>query len=124
MEHEKLEYKLVMDDGPDTQVLARLVDLELGAAAYMAAIAKHAARNVYLRQGARIIKQNLGEPKPTEPAPDPALPDWDVRIIRGSKMDFRGTVMAKDEAEARKLAIDRFQLTGEQVKRLVVNRRR
>jgi hypothetical protein len=125
MEHEKLEYKVVMDDGADTVVLARLVDFELSAAAYMAAIAKHPARNVYLRQGARIIKQNLGEPNPgTETPPDPALPDWDVRIIRGSNMDFRGTVMAKDVVEAKARAIEQFKLTDQQVKRLVLSRRR
>jgi hypothetical protein len=32
MEHESLEYKIVMDDGPNTEVLARL---ELAGAAYM-----------------------------------------------------------------------------------------
>ncbi len=32
--------------------------------------------------------------------------------------------MAKDEAEAKERAVDRFELTGEQAKRLVVNPRR
>jgi hypothetical protein len=36
MEHEDLQYKITMDDGPDTVILARLADLDLGAAAYMA----------------------------------------------------------------------------------------
>ncbi len=35
-----------------------------------------------------------------------------------------GTVMAKDEAEAKERAIDRFKLSDQQVKRLVVNPRR
>jgi hypothetical protein len=60
MEHEKLEYKIVMDDGPDTEVLGRVAHLELGAAAFMAAVAKFPNRNIFLRQGARIINQHWG----------------------------------------------------------------
>jgi hypothetical protein len=61
METGTLEYKIVMDDGADTVVLAHLVDLEPGAAAYMAALAKHPARNVYLRQGCRAASlSNIG----------------------------------------------------------------
>ncbi len=123
MEHEKLEYKVVMDDGSDSEVLGRLRDLEFAGAVYMAAVAKYPKRNVYLRQGAHIIRQNLGEPKP-EPPPEPALPDWNVSLIRGSKMDFRGTVMARDQASATEAAIARFNLSAEQAKRLVVSLRR
>ena len=122
MEVEKLEYKIVMDDGADTVVLARLAELELCALAYMAVLARHPARNVYLRHGGRIIKQNLGEPKPPAPPPEIRQLGWEVRIIRGSRMDFRGTVIAKNEDEAKEQAIDRFKLNSEEVKRLVVNR--
>lgn len=69
-----------------------------------------------------MVKRHQGAPKP-DPAPDPALPDWDVRIIKGSRMDFRGVVMAADEAAARERAVERFRLNVEEVKRLVVNRR-
>ncbi len=124
MEHEKLEFKIVMDDGQDTEVLGRLAHLDLGAAAFMAAVARYPKKNVYLRQGARIIKQNLGEPKPEPEPPDVTLPDWDVNLIRGKKADFKGTVAAKDHKSAIEVAIEHFKLSGEQVKRLVVNPRR
>jgi hypothetical protein len=70
MEHESLEYKIVMTDGPDTEVLGRLAHLELTGAVYMAAIARYPNRNIALRQGARIIKRHDSEPKP-QPPPDP-----------------------------------------------------
>lgn len=123
MEHGELPYKVVMDDGPDTAVLARLADLEMGAAAYMAAVLKHPKRNIQLRQGARIIKRHDGEPAPQLP-PDPRLPDWDANLIVGSKNRFLGSVMAADEASAIKLAIEHFNLTGWQVERLMVSPRR
>jgi hypothetical protein len=40
-----LEYKIAMDDGPDTEVLGRLAHLDIASAA---AIAKYPNRNVYL----------------------------------------------------------------------------
>ncbi len=49
----------------------------------MAAIAKYPKRNVHLRLGARVIKQNIGEPTLPEPLPDIRVPDREVRIIRG-----------------------------------------
>jgi len=52
------EYKIVMDDGADTVVLALLADLELGAAAFTAAVAKYPKRNVHLRQGVHIISSS------------------------------------------------------------------
>jgi hypothetical protein len=51
METERLEYKLVMDDGPDTEVLGQVAHLEIGAAAFMAAVAKFPNRNIQLRHG-------------------------------------------------------------------------
>jgi hypothetical protein len=38
MEHEVLDYKIVMDDGPDTEVLGRLGCLDIATAAYLQAI--------------------------------------------------------------------------------------
>ena len=122
MEVEKLEFKIIMDDGADAVVLARLADLELGAAAFMAALAKHPARNVYLWQGARIIKQNLGEPKPeTETPVDPNLKSWSVNLIGGRKMEHLGFVLAADLESAVATASEKFTLTPERRKRLMVN---
>ena len=41
MEHESLEYKIIMADGADSEVLARAASLDIAAAAYMAAVAKY-----------------------------------------------------------------------------------
>ena len=59
-EHEDLEFKIVMDDGPDMEVLGRVKDLEFGFAVFTAAIAKYPKRTIYLRQGARIIRKYEG----------------------------------------------------------------
>jgi hypothetical protein len=40
MELESLEYKIVMEQGRDTEVLGRLANLYMATAAYMAAIAR------------------------------------------------------------------------------------
>jgi len=45
MELESLEFKVVMDDGPDTEVLARAASLDIASAAYLAAVLKHPKRN-------------------------------------------------------------------------------
>jgi hypothetical protein len=82
MELESLEYKIVMEDGRDTEVLGRLTNLHMATAAYMAAIARHPKRNITLRQGTRIIKRNDGEPRP-EPPRDPNSRSWSVHFIGG-----------------------------------------
>jgi hypothetical protein len=64
MEHESLEFKIIMDDGPDTEVLARLAHLDLAGPAYRAAVFKYPTRNIALRHGARIIERHEGEPPP------------------------------------------------------------
>jgi hypothetical protein len=46
MKLESLEYKIVMEDGRDTEVLSRLARLEMATAAYMAAIARYPRRNI------------------------------------------------------------------------------
>jgi hypothetical protein len=74
-----LEYKIVMADGADSEVLAHAASLDIAAAAYMAAVAKHPLRNIALRQGAQVIKRHDGEPKP-EPPRDPNLRSWSVRF--------------------------------------------
>jgi hypothetical protein len=119
MEPEKLEYKVVMDDGPDIEVLGRVRDLDFAAAVYMAAVAKYPNRNIQLRQGERIIKRHDGEPKAAPPAPvDPNLKSWSVHLIRGRRMEWLGSVDASDETSATQRAIEMFALTEEQRKRL------
>jgi hypothetical protein len=123
MEHESLEFKIVMDDGKDAEVLARLAALDIASAAYMAAIAKYPQRNVYLRQGASIIKQNLGEPQPELP-PDPNARSWSAHLIGGKKLTFLGFVGDVDEPTAIEQAVVVFSLEDERRKRLAVNLRR
>lgn len=121
-ENEKLEFKVVMDDPPDTEVLARVSHLEFGFAVFTAAIAKHPNRNIDLRHGARVIRRHQpNPPSPIEPI-DFSQPLWRVIILRGSKGDDRGTVRAKDEAAAREAAIKRFKLNEFEQKRLAVRR--
>jgi hypothetical protein len=67
MEREALDYKIVMDDGPDTEVLGRLASLDIASAAYLQALVKYPQRNVQLRQGEHTIKRHDGEPKPESP---------------------------------------------------------
>ncbi len=55
MEHEGLQYKVVMDDGPDTEVLGRLTHIELADAAFVAAV------RLELRHGSRDPHQ--GRPR-------------------------------------------------------------
>jgi hypothetical protein len=57
MEHESLDYTIVMDDGPDTEVLGRLAGLDIASAAYRQAIVEYPQRNVRLCQGEQIIKR-------------------------------------------------------------------
>jgi hypothetical protein len=64
MEHESFEFKIVMDDAADTEVLARASGLDIASAAYMAAVAKYPLWNVQLR-GAQIIKRHDDELEPT-----------------------------------------------------------
>ena len=56
-----------MDDGPDTEVLARAASLDIASAAYMAAVLKHPKRNLALRHGARIIKATRASPGQSRP---------------------------------------------------------
>jgi hypothetical protein len=123
MERESLEYKIVMDDGGDTEALGLLASLDLAGAAYMAAVAKYPDRNIALRQGARIIKQHLGEPKP-EPPRDPNARSWSAHLIGGRKMELLGTVEAVSEAAAIEKAVVLFGLDDHKRKRLAVNLRR
>jgi hypothetical protein len=89
MEHESLDYKIVMDDGSDTEVLGRLADLDIAGAAYLRAIVKYPLRNVRLCQGEQIIKRHNGEPK-REPPKDPNLKRWSAHLIGGKKMQLLG----------------------------------
>jgi hypothetical protein len=73
MEHET--HKIVMDHGPDTEVLGRLASLEIADAAYLRVVVKYPMRNERLCQGEQIIKRHDGEPRP-EPPKDPNLKKW------------------------------------------------
>jgi hypothetical protein len=123
MEQESLNFKVVMADGADTEILARAASLDIAAAAYMAAVAKHPLRNVQLRQGAQVIKRHDGEPQP-EPPRDPNLKSWSVHLIGGKKMQSLGWVEAVSEAAAIERAVVLFALNDERRKRLAVNLRR
>jgi hypothetical protein len=87
MEHEKLDFKVVMADGANAEILARAASLDIAAAAYMAAVAKYPLRNIALRQAAQVIKYNDGEP---EPPRDPNLKSWSVHLVGGKKMQSLG----------------------------------
>ena len=122
MEHESLEFKIVMDDGPDTEVLARLAHLDLAGPAYRAAVLKYPKRNIAVRHGARIIERHEGEPPP---APliqrDPNLKSWSAHLIGGKKMHLLGYIEAVSEAAAIERAVVLFALDDERRKRLAVN---
>jgi hypothetical protein len=122
MEVEKLEYKVMMDDGSGTEVLGHVRDLDFGAAVYMAAVAKYPNRNIQLHQGERIIKRHDGQPKPA-PRSSP-LRSWSVHLIRGRRMELLGFIDASDETSATQQAIKVFTLTEDQRRRLAVNLRR
>jgi hypothetical protein len=119
---DKLEYLVVIEDGLDLEVLGRLKDLDLGFVVFTTAIANNPLRNIFLRQGARIVRRHDGQPKQMEPT-DPNLLDWDVNLIRGSKNDFKGIVMARDEEQAKKVAIEQFKLIAWQIERLMITKR-
>jgi hypothetical protein len=119
MELECLEYKIVMEDGRDTEVLGRLANLHMATAAYMAAIARYPKRNITLRQGTRIIKRNDGEPRP-EPPRDPNARSWLVHFIGGKRMERLGIVEAVDETGAIDAAAALFGLDSLRRKRLAV----
>jgi hypothetical protein len=124
MEHERLEFKICMDDGPNTEVLARLAHLDLAGPAYRAAVLKYPNRNVYLRHGARIIERHDGEP-PRAPLiqRDPNLKSWSAHLIGGCKMQLLGYIEAVSEATAIERAVVLFSLDDERRKRLAVNLR-
>jgi hypothetical protein len=118
-----LDYKIVMDDGPDTEVLGRLASLDIASAAYLQAIVKYSLRNVQLRQGEHIIKRHDGEPKP-EPPKDPNLKSWSAHLISGKKMQLLGFVEAVSEPAAVETAVALFRLDDPKRRRLAVNLRR
>jgi hypothetical protein len=58
----------------------------------MAAMARYPTRNIFIRQGARILKQHLGEPKPEPPKRGDLadLKSWSAHLIGGEKMQSLG----------------------------------
>ncbi len=123
MEHESFEYKIVMEDGKDTKVLARLEHLDLAAPAYKAAVFKYPKRNIAMRHGERIIEQHVGEPRP-EPPRNPNLKSWSAHLIGGKKMQLLGFVEAVSEPAAVEAAVAVFSLDDQKRRRLAVNLRR
>jgi hypothetical protein len=122
MEHEKLEFKIVMGDGPDSRVLARLAHLDLSMAAFMAAVTRFPNRNINLLDGASVIKRHDGESKP-EPSPapsDPNMRSWSVSLIGGRKMQHCGTIFAISEEAAIEAAAVKFGLDEQKRRRLAV----
>jgi hypothetical protein len=126
MEHESLDYKIVMDGGPDTEVLARLASLELAGPALHGGDRQVPSRNIALRRGAQVIKRHDGKPKPEPPilARDPSLKSWSAHLIGGKKMQLLGFVDAATEAAAIEAAVALFGLDDIKRKRLAVNLRR
>jgi hypothetical protein len=124
VEHERLEFKVVVDDtdSPDIEILTRAASLDIAAAAYMAAVAKHPLRNIALRQGAQVIKRHDGEPQP-EPPHDPNLKSWSVHLIGGKRMQSLGWVEAVSEAAAIERAVVLYGLDNQKRTRLAVNLR-
>jgi hypothetical protein len=124
MEHESLNFKIVVDDGPNTEVLARLAHLDLAGPAYRAAVLKYPKRNIALRHGARIIERHEGEPPP---APliqrDPNLKSWSVSLIGGKKIQSLGVIEAVSEASAIERAVSLYGLDDQKRTRLAVNLR-
>jgi hypothetical protein len=123
MEHESLDYKIVMDDGPDTEVLGRLACLDIASAAYLQAIVKYPLRNVQLRQGEHIIKRRDGESKP-EPPRDPNLKSWSARLIGRKEDAVLGFVEAVSEPAAIEAAVVLLSLDDQKRSRLATNLRR
>jgi hypothetical protein len=122
MEHESLDYKIVMDDGQDTEVLGRLAGLDIADAAYRQAVMKYPLRNVRLCQGEQVIKRHDGEPKP-EPPKDPNLKKWSAHLIGGKRMELLGFVEAVSEPAAIESAVASFGLDDQKRRRLAVNLR-
>jgi hypothetical protein len=119
MEHERLEFKIVMEDGSDLEVLALVSDLDIAGSAYMASIAKYPKRNVQLRHGACIIERHDGEvPPPPLVKRDQNLKSWSAHLIGGRKMQRLGVIEAVNERAA---AL--FSLDDAKHKRLAVNLR-
>jgi hypothetical protein len=122
MEHEKLEFKIVMDDRPDNKVLTRLAHLDLGVVAFMAAVTRFPNRNIDLLDGASVIKRHEGEPKPEPPSTlsDPNMRSWSVSLIGGRKMQHYGTIFAISEEAAIEAAAVKFGLDEQKRRRLAV----
>jgi hypothetical protein len=122
MEYEKLEFNVVVDDGPNAEVLGRVRDLDFAVAVYMAAMAKYPNRNIQLRYGERIIKRHDGEPAPAPETPtDPNLTSWSVHLIGGRKMQQYGFVLAADEQSAIDAAVEKFGFDDQKRRRLAVS---
>jgi len=123
MELESLEYKVVMDAGADTEVLARAKSLDLASAAYIAAVARYRLRNVQLRHGGRVVRRHEGGPAP-EPPPDHNLRRWSAHLIGGKRMTLLGYVEAAAAPAAIEATVAMFALDDHKRRRLATNQRR
>jgi hypothetical protein len=114
MEHDSLEYKIVMDEGTGSEVLARFAHLGIAGPAYRAAVLKYPQRNVQLRHRA--------PPPPLLVERDPNLKSWSAHLIGGRKMQLLGYLAAVTEAAAIERAVVLYSLDDK--RRLAVNLRR
>ena len=123
MERERLEFRVVLQDGADAEVLARLAHLDIATAAFKAAVVRHPGRNLELRHGSRLVARHDGEPKPEPLTPKvPGLKSFSAHLI-GRKLQFLGFVEAASETAAIEAAAVRFGLDDLKRRRLAVNPR-
>lgn len=123
MEIERLEYKVVLEAPPDTEILARTAHLDMATAAYLTALTRYPKRNVQLRHGARVVRQHDGEPQP-EPPKGPDVKAWSAHLIGGKRLRLVGYLEAATEAAAAETAVSLFRLSEPERRRLAVARRR
>jgi ABC-type branched-subunit amino acid transport system substrate-binding protein len=126
MEHESLIFKIVMEDGRDLEVLARVSALDIAGSAYIASIAKYPKHNVQLRHGARMIERRWCAPPPLLVERKPNLRSWSAYLIGGKKMQLLGVIEALSEEAAIERTVVPFSLDDARRKRLCggANRKR
>lgn len=123
MEIERLEYQVVLEASPDTEILARTAHLDMATAAYLAALTRYSKRNVQLRHGSRIVRRHDGEPHP-EPPKGPDVKAWSAHLIGGKRLRLVGYLEAATEAAATEAAVSLFGLSELERRRLAIARRR
>jgi hypothetical protein len=104
----------VIKNGPHSEVLGRVRDVDFGA--------KFPKRNIQLELGERVIKRHEGEPPKPPPVPvDPNMKTWSVHMIGGRKAQHLGYVQAASEVAATEAAVEKFGLDDQSRRRLAVS---